>query len=97
MSNRPPHPSDDLDNPSGELRSTMIGLCYACPFDQGNPEGCLFHEIRKRPMSERFAWVMHLDVATMETLCEKHRCCLALKEAEPMRQQMAPTRAVCAL
>ena len=46
-------------------------------------------------MSERFAWVMHLDDATMETLCEKHHRCLAKKEDEPMRLPMAATDAVC--
>jgi hypothetical protein len=95
MNNKTIQLTDDLDNPRVELRSTIIGLCFACPFDQGNPEGCLFHEIRKRPMSERFAWVIHLNDATMETLCEKHHRCLALKEAEPVRHREASTGAVC--
>jgi len=82
-----------LDSPSTDLRATMIGLCFACPFDQGNPEECLFHEIRKRSLAERFAWVTHLDDATKQTLCEKHGCCLAKKETTPAYPQLEPVDA----
>jgi len=91
MNDNTTRPPSTLENPIVELRSTMIGLCYACPFDQASPKGCHFHQIRKRPMSERFAWVMHLDETTMQTLCEMHRCCLEEKETQPVLQE-----AICA-
>jgi hypothetical protein len=93
MSTNTTHRPNSLENSSTDLRATMVGLCFACPFDQGNPEGCIFHEIRKRSMAERFAWVMHLDDSTKQTLCEKHDCCLSMKEKMPACHQAEPVGA----
>jgi hypothetical protein len=76
-------PSLGLQDPVVALRATVIGLCFAWPFERSNHEGCAFHQIRKRPMAERFAWVMQFKEETLQKLCEEHRRCLYAKEAEP--------------
>ncbi len=65
-----------------QMRSRMHGLAVACPFHQSNPPDCPLCEIRKLPMTERFAWVESLDLVVMDDYFRKHDECLRAKEAE---------------
>jgi hypothetical protein len=39
-----------------DLRDTGFVLSVCCPFDQGNPSSCPFHEMRERSREDRLAW-----------------------------------------
>jgi hypothetical protein len=70
------------EDSSTRMRGRMYGLVVACPFDQCNPPDCPLCAVRKRPMSERFAWVESLAPGEMDDFLTKHGKCLHAKEAE---------------
>ena len=61
----------------GYLRAEFSILADACPFDQGNPHDCPFHEVRNKSPQEILAW---FDALTEEAILNIHTYCLLCLE-----------------
>jgi hypothetical protein len=64
------------------LRTFVIGLTVACPYDQGNPDECPLCSLRKKPIADRVRWVNSLSEAELSAIAESHADCLTAKEAQ---------------
>jgi hypothetical protein len=53
----------------------LIGLLVACPSQGGNPAHCQLHQMRLRPMSDRFAWAQQLPPAEIQRIIATHQQC----------------------
>ena len=67
-------------------RARLVGLSIACPLDQGNPSGCPLHDVRKKDLVERIAWVKHLNRDEIDNMIKSHESCLAEKERKVPRR-----------
>jgi hypothetical protein len=56
-------------------QSFMMGLLVACPVTQRNPDDCPLHEVRQRPMRERFEWLKQLSADECGALIGRHLAC----------------------
>jgi len=62
------------------LKTAVIGLSIACPFDQSNPEGCPLCSIRKKPVKERLEWVKSLSDEELAAIYRYHGTCIVARE-----------------
>lgn len=67
-------------NPLRDLQEAIFALSVACPFDQGNPCACPLHEIRKKNLKERYAWIQQLSEESMLDIVTFHHKCMKAKE-----------------
>jgi len=54
------------------LRDKIFILSVVCPFDQGNPCECPFHETEKRNLNKRMEWLNELSeeaILNFDTYC----------------------------
>ena len=73
------------------LRAEFSILSEGCPFDQGNPSICPFHEIRERSQEERMAWFDELSdeaILTIYTYCIHNYCLLGLEVKRKVRRML---------
>jgi hypothetical protein len=61
------------------LLEKVFGLAVACPFDQGNPQPCPLHELRKKSLKERYEWLRALSEEEVRNILSFHQKCLAEK------------------
>jgi hypothetical protein len=62
-----------------EARLAMHGRLLRCPIGD-NPEDCPLHEIRKRPVEERLAWLESKTNKQVVELYQQHKECLNTKK-----------------
>jgi hypothetical protein len=62
-----------------EARLAMHGRLLRCPIGD-NPEDCPLHEIRKRPVEERLAWLESKTNKQVVELYQQHKDCLNTKK-----------------
>ena len=72
------------------LTSQVVGLSVACPFDGTNPCRCPLHDVRKRSLRERYAWVQSLSEAEAVTILTFHEACLLDKETTGNEESGGP-------
>lgn len=65
---------DDVES----IRAFEFGLLMACPINgDPNPQTCPLHEVRLRPVAERFQYVESLSDEESIKIYHQHRKCYA--------------------
>ena len=62
-----------------DARLYVVGLLVDCPYEP-NPEGCVLHDTRQKPLKERIEWSRQLTDEEIQGIIGAHRKCLAEKE-----------------
>ena len=74
----------------GSPRRDLTRILLSCPhahIGDPNPRECPLHEIRKRSLRERLAWVRTLDRDVVSRILENHSWCYAKKTIARLTDQ----------
>ncbi|MCX6970762.1 MAG: hypothetical protein NTV93_11530 [Verrucomicrobia bacterium] len=69
----------NLLSDNASIRTYLVGLSFECPMEGGNPEKCICHELRKKPVAERirilasFSDEQRLDMFTGHRKCFREK------------------------